>query len=88
MNATSRKVLLKVLMGFIIMEPDMRRSRIRRRRCPEMKRVSGRSRLVLRCHAQTIRKKEKERHAEEYQSTIISNRKKRMVRMHEKCINI
>ena len=48
--------------GFIIMEPDMRRSRIRRRRCLGTKRVSGWSRLALGCHAQTIRERERERH--------------------------
>ena len=76
----------------------MRRSRIRRRRCLGTKRVSGWSRLALGCHAQTIRERDRERErereterdreTEEYQSVTISKRKKRMVHMHEKCINM
>ena len=76
MNAAPRKVLRKVLMGFLIMEPDMRRGRIRRRRCLGTKRISGRSRLMLGCHAQTNQKRERERErereAEENQTISIS----------------
>ena len=41
MNTSSRKVLREVLLGILITEPDMRRSRIRGRRCPKTKRVLG-----------------------------------------------
>ena len=54
MNATPRKARLKVLMGFIITKLDMKRGRIRKRRCPRMKRVLGWSTFALGCHAQTI----------------------------------
>ena len=50
MNVTPRKVLQKVLTGFIITEPDMKRGRIKRRRNPRMKRVLGWSSFLLRCH--------------------------------------
>ena len=46
MNASSREVLRKVLIGFIIIESNVRWSRIkggRRRRCLGTKRVPGRS---------------------------------------------
>ena len=81
MNAASGKVLQKVLTGFIITKPDMRWGRIsrgRRRRCLEMKRVPGRSGLTFKCHRATNRKKEKERekHAEKYQTQLISIRRK------------
>ena len=57
------KVIRKHLTGFIITQPDLRRSRINRGRrwCPGTKRVPGWSRLVLRCHTQTNREKERER---------------------------
>ena len=68
-------------MGFIIIEPDRRRSRIRTRCCPGTKRVPGQSRLAFRCHAQTNqerererkreRERERERQAEEYQTNSI-----------------
>ena len=71
MNAASRKVLQKVLMGFIIMKPDVRRSRVNEgsgRRCPGMKRVLGRSGFLLRCHRATNeRKREKKKHVEKHQ---------------------
>ena len=60
MNVASRKVLQKVLMGFIITKLDMRRSRIRRR-CLRTNRVPGLSRLALWCHAQTKRNRERKR---------------------------
>ena len=43
MNTLSRKVLWEVLSSILIMELDMRMSRIRERRCPRMKRVLGQS---------------------------------------------
>ena len=62
MNASSRKVLRKVLLGFIIMEPNRRKGRIRRRsRCPKTKMVLGRSGLSFRCHDATNRERERER---------------------------
>ena len=50
MNTSSRKVFREVLSGILIMEPNMRMSRIRRRQCPGTKRVLGRIWLMLRCH--------------------------------------
>ena len=50
MNAASRKVLRECIVGIIIMELKRERSRIRRRRGIEMKRVPGRSGLTLRSH--------------------------------------
>ena len=50
MNTLSRKVLWEVLLGILITKSNMRRSRIRRRWCPRMKRVLGRSGFTLRCH--------------------------------------
>ena len=41
MNTSSRKVLREVLSGILITKPNMRRSRIRRRRCPRMQRGFG-----------------------------------------------
>ena len=38
MNAASRKVLQEVLTGLLITESNVKRSRIRRKRCPRMKR--------------------------------------------------
>jgi len=60
MNASLRKVLRKVLSGFIITKLYVRRSRIRGRRCPRTKRVLGRSGFLFRCHDATNRKKERE----------------------------
>ena len=54
------EVLREVLMGLLITELDVKRSRIRRR-CPRMKRVPRQSGFMLWCHAQTIRKRERER---------------------------
>ena len=50
MNTSLRKVLWEVLSSILITKPNMWKSRIRRRRCPRMKRVLGRSRLTFRCH--------------------------------------
>ena len=50
MNASSREVLRKCLKGIIIMEPNVRRWRIKRRRSTEMKRVPGWSGFTFRCH--------------------------------------
>ena len=52
MNTSSRKVLREVLSGILITELNMRRSRIRRRRCRRTQRVLGRSCLTPRCHRQ------------------------------------
>jgi len=52
MNAMIRKVLKEVLMGLLIMEPNVKRGKINRRRWqPGTKRVSSWSRFVLGCHA-------------------------------------
>ena len=50
MNASSRKVLRESLLGILITKLNIRRSRIRGRRCPRTKRVPRRSRLAFRCH--------------------------------------
>ena len=52
LNTSSRKVLWEFLSGILITEPNVRRSRIRRRQCPRMQKVLGRSWLMLRCHRQ------------------------------------
>ena len=97
MNASSLEVLQKVLTGFIIMELDMRWSEVkggrRRKRCPKTKRVPGWSRFAFRCHKATNeRKRERERERETCRkalNNLVSNdRNKKMVRMHEKCMNM
>ena len=50
MNTSSRKVLREVLSGIFIIEPDIRRRRIRRRQCPRTNRVLRRSGLMFWCH--------------------------------------
>ena len=50
MNTSSRKVLREVLLGIFITEPNLRRSRIRKRWYPRMQRVLGQNWLTLRCH--------------------------------------
>ena len=50
MNALSREVLWKCLKGIIIMEPNVRRWRIRRWGSTRMKRVLGWSGFTFRCH--------------------------------------
>ena len=49
MNASSREVLRKCLKGIIIMEPNVRRWRIRRQRSTGMKRVPSWSGFTFRC---------------------------------------
>ena len=65
-------------MGFIITESNMRRSRIRggrRRRCPRMKKVLGRSGFLFRCHKVT-NEREREKHAENHQTNQYKKIKK------------
>ena len=50
MNTSSRKFLWEVLSSILIMEPNRRGGRIKRQRCPRMKRVSRRSKLTFWCH--------------------------------------
>ena len=59
-----------------------------RRRCPRTKRVPGRNEFALKCHAQTVRERgrEREKQTEKLQSTVIPKREKIMVCMHEKCM--
>ena len=65
MNASSRKVLQKVLSGFIITEPNRKRSGVKgRRRCPRMKRVLGWSGFLFMWHDATNQKKEREKEKE------------------------
>jgi len=58
MNTTFGEVLQEVFLGLFITEPNVKRSRIRRR-CPRTKRVLSRSRFALGCHAQTIWERER-----------------------------
>jgi len=60
MNTTFGKVLREVLTGLLIMEPNVKRSGIKRR-CPRTKRVLRRSWFALGCHVQTIRESERRR---------------------------
>ena len=86
MNASFRKVLRKVLSDFIITEPYVRRSRVRRRRCPRTKRVMGRSGFAFRCHNADYFKREREREREKQKNTTnikIKEYKELKVRMHE-----
>ena len=71
MNAMFRKVLREILMGFLIMEPNVKRGngRIKRRWWPEKKRVSDRSRFAPGCYMQSIRERETA-------NTIITQNKK------------
>ena len=50
MNTSSRKVLREVLSSILITELNVRRSRIKWRRCPRTQKVLGRNWLTLRCH--------------------------------------
>ena len=50
MNASSRKILRECLVGIIITERKRERSRIKRRRGTETKRVSDWSGFMLKCH--------------------------------------
>ena len=59
MYTTFGEVLQEVLVGLPITEPNRNVGRIRRR-CPETKRVPRRSGFALGCHAQTIRKRERQ----------------------------
>ena len=68
MNTMVGEVLREVLMGLLITELDVKRSRIRRR-SPRMKRVPRQSGFMLWCHAQTIRKRERERERETNRKT-------------------
>ena len=61
MNASSLEVLRKVLSCFIIIKLYVRRSGVRRRRCPITKRVMGWSGFSFRRHKATNRKKEREK---------------------------
>ena len=61
MNAMFLKFFKEVLLGLPITEPNMKRGngRIRRGR-PKTKRVPSQSGFALRCHAQSIRERERE----------------------------
>ena len=50
MNASSRKVFSKCLVGIIITETERKGCMIRRGRDIRMKRIPGRSGFILRCH--------------------------------------
>ena len=60
MNATFLKVLREVLKDLFIMELNVKRGCIRKRR-PRTKKVLSRSRFALTCHAQSIQKRERDR---------------------------
>ena len=62
MNALSREVLRKCLTGIIIMESNIRRWRIKRRRSTKTKMVPSWSEFTFRCHRHDSHKqKERER---------------------------
>ena len=61
MNAMFLKVLKEVLQGLPITEPNVKRGNEIRRRRPRTKRVLGRSRFALGCHAQSSQERERER---------------------------
>ena len=73
MNASLRKVLQEFLTGFLIIELNTRRARIRSR-CLGTKRVPGRSRLALfRCHtANKLRERERERERDRSRQALIN----------------
>ena len=77
MNATFGKVLREVLTGLLIMESNMKKSRIKR--FLKTKRVMRQSGFVLGCHVQTIREREREREreGERERSTINGEYQKR-----------
>ena len=60
MNATFLKVLKEVLLGLPITKPNVKRGCKKVRRRPGTKRVSSRSKFVLRCHVQSIQERERE----------------------------
>ena len=65
MNASSGKVLKEARFGLLIMELDMRGSRIRKGGYPETKRVSGWSRFAFKSHKSRLTQtKEREREKE------------------------
>ena len=73
-------------MGLPITELNVSGGRIRRR-CRRTKRVPRRSGFAFGCHAQSIRKRERERDKHNITTQNKIGRKER-VRMHEKCMNI
>ena len=75
MNATFLKVLKEVLLGLPITKPNVKRVCKKVRRRPGTKRVSSRSKFVLRCHVQSIQEREREREGEHI--TTRTKRKKR-----------
>ena len=87
MNATSGEVLREVLLGLLIMEPNVKRSKIRRR-CLEMK-TKWFCAWVPCADYSREGKKEREREtnrkAPSTKSTKYGNKK---VRMHEQCMSM
>ena len=91
MNASSREVLKEVRFGLLIMEPDMRRSGVKRSECLGTKRVLGWSIFLFRCHDATNQKKERggKKDTQKSTNTInISKYKELKVRIHEKCMSM
>ena len=73
-------------MSFLITELNIRRCRIKGRRCPR-KRVQGWSRFAFGCHEQLTQEREiegeRERQSEKHQQDNISEYKELNVHMHE-----
>ena len=65
MNTTFGEVLQEVLLGLLFMEPNVKRSKIRRR-CPRTKRVPRLSGFALGCHTQTIRERKRGKQIEKH----------------------
>ena len=88
MNATFLKVLKVVLLGLPITEPNVKRGCRKIGRRLGTKRVSSRSRFALRCHAKSIRERERERGRKRGTSQTEKIERKERVCMHEKCMNM
>ena len=69
MNTTFGEVLQEVLTGFLIMELNVKRSRIKGR-CPRMKKVPRQNGFAFGCHAKTIRERERKGEGDKQKSTI------------------
>ena len=84
MNSLSTKVLREVLSGFIIMEPNRIRCRVRERRSPECIGFWDEVDLCLGAIEQTnARERERERENQKSTNNNISKYKELKVRMHE-----
>ena len=83
MNATFLKFLQEVLLGLLIMEPNVRKGNgIRRKRIGTLKRILAQSGFMhFGCHVRSIREREREK--EQQSQPKNKNRKERKRHMHE-----